>query len=443
MKKFFYFWGCQIPARLPFLEKSIRLMMHQLGQTVEDLPGFTCCPERTLLKSLGSNVWELTGVRNLANAERADPEALLITPCNGCSSTLKTVAIELKEHPAKHQAFNDRLHEVKLSYRGTGRVVHLVEFLHDHVTPAKLHDCVSQPLVGMRIAVHPGCHFSSPSHAVFFDNPLHPRKFDAVIETLGAEVVDYSLKELCCGQELANTGHPDDAVALMRTKVLNLQQDQVDALAVCCPACFIQFDHKQYLLKKQGENLSLPVFFISELIALAAGATADDIGLSQHRIDCEPFLKKWHDHLEQRQAAAELLDLDLTLQCLRCQACVNDCPTCLITDKFDPPAIMTKLLQGKLDDVLEEGQFWLCMQCHTCTELCPQRFGMEAVFSALREIAVKRGIMPKGTKMGIEAFEKTGLLGDPAEKQRKSMGLEPLPKTGYDELMKLLKREKS
>ena len=139
-----------------------------------------------------------------------------------------------------------------------------------------------------------------------------------------------------------------------------------------------------------------------------------------------------------------MLDLELTLTCLRCQACVNDCPTCLINDKFDPPAIMTKLLQGKLDEVLEEGAFWLCMQCHTCTEMCPQRFGMEVVFSALREIAVSRGVMPKGTKMGLEAFEKSGLLGDPAaEKQRKKLGLDPLPKGGYEELMKLLKRDKS
>lgn len=444
MKKLFYFWGCQIPARLPFLEKSIRLMMRQLGQSVEDLPGFTCCPERTLLKSLGSDVWELTAVRNLANAERADPEAILITPCNGCSSTLKTVAIELKNDPARHEAFNNRLRGVKLTYRGSARIVHLVEFLHDHVTTAKLGEHVSQPLVGMRIAVHPGCHFSSPSHAVYFDNPLRPQKFDAVIEALGAEAGDYPLKDLCCGQDLANTGHPDDAIALMRTKVLDLQKGEVDALAVCCPACFIQFDHKQYLLKKQGEDLSMPVFFVSELIALAAGASPDDIGLSQHRMDCKPFVKKWHDHLAQRQAAAEVLDLELTLACLSCQACVNDCPTCLINDKFDPPAIMTKLLQGKLDEVLEEGLFWLCMQCHTCTEMCPQRFGMEAVFTALREIAVSRGMMPKGTKMGFEAFEKSGMLGDPAaEKQRKKLGLDPLPKSGYEELMKLLKREKS
>ena len=138
MKKLFYFWGCQIPARLPFLEKSIRLMMRQMGQSVEDLPGFTCCPERTLLKSLGSDVWELTAVRNLANAERADPEAILITPCNGCSSTLKTVAIELKNDPARHEAFNNRLSGVKLTYRGSARIVHHVEFLHDHVTTAKL-----------------------------------------------------------------------------------------------------------------------------------------------------------------------------------------------------------------------------------------------------------------------------------------------------------------
>ena len=38
------FTGCVIPNRLPFLEKSARLVFEKLDIILEDAP-FTCCPD--------------------------------------------------------------------------------------------------------------------------------------------------------------------------------------------------------------------------------------------------------------------------------------------------------------------------------------------------------------------------------------------------------------
>jgi len=88
-KRYAVFWGCQIPARLPFLEKSTRLILKRVGIEPVDLPGFTCCPDRSVVGNYSEETWILVAARNLALAEQSGLP--LLTPCNGCYSTLNTV----------------------------------------------------------------------------------------------------------------------------------------------------------------------------------------------------------------------------------------------------------------------------------------------------------------------------------------------------------------
>ena len=252
MSRYIYFWGCQIPAHLPFVEKSIRLVMERVGKSVDDVGGFTCCPETALVRSMGEELWTLTAARNLANAERCDKEPVLITPCNGCSSTLKTVWSELDADPQKKTEINQRLAEVGMHYQGNVRVKHIAEFFHQDVGLTKIKEHVAKPLVGMRVAIHTGCHFSRPNTPAMFDTAFFPRALDELLEALSAEVVPYRTRELCCGQELARVDAVDDSLQMMRTKLLDVRNEGIDAIVVCCPACFTQFDHRQYLIQRQG-----------------------------------------------------------------------------------------------------------------------------------------------------------------------------------------------
>ncbi len=94
MRRMTMFWGCTIPARFPFIEKATRVALQDLGAEPVDLAGFTCCPEATLVRSADEEVFYLTAARNLALAE--EQGLPLLTPCNGCYSTFKTVLADLK-----------------------------------------------------------------------------------------------------------------------------------------------------------------------------------------------------------------------------------------------------------------------------------------------------------------------------------------------------------
>ena len=83
---------------------------------------------------------------------------------------------------------------------------------------------VVKPLSGMRLAVHYGCHLLRPQPAVRWDDPLEPTKVETLVGALGARVVDYPSKMLCCGGALDRGGARDASLAFARRKLRELTE---------------------------------------------------------------------------------------------------------------------------------------------------------------------------------------------------------------------------
>jgi len=436
MKEFAVFWGCTIPARFPFIEKATRLVFEDLGAQVRELEGHTCCPEGTLVKANSEDVFYTAAARNLALVERAGLD--VVTPCNGCYSTFKEAASHLQADWRARDAVNARLAAEELHYDGHLTIMHFAEWLTDEIGSGVIASKISRPLWGMRIAVHYGCHLLRPQPAVRWDDALHPTKVESLIAALGAKVVDYRTKMQCCGGALDRVGERDTSLAFARRKLQDLMREEVDALIVVCPSCFQQFDLNQAAMQRANEDVNVPVLYLSELIALANGHTPEEIGLSMHRVDVTPFLEKWGMREVDRDHIAEHFDVNLLGQCSACQACKDDCPVCKVDPSFQPTEIMVDLIAGKLDAVINDPQLWKCLECYTCQEMCPSRFGMAGTFRKLKELAVAAESRPDAVSAAYAEFLKTGMLGQPRESARKKLGLDPLPATGGQALGQLL-----
>ncbi len=163
----------------------------------------------------------------------------------------------------------------------------------------------------MKIALHYGCHMIRPSHALNNDDPLEPVKFDKLIRGMGAESLQFLTKLMCCGQGLDRVDQHDKALHFARIKLRELKQIGADALVLCCPSCFLQFDNNQYLLEREGEKYGIPVIYFTELLGLSMGYTPEELGMDAHRVDCAPFLEKWERLREQPSAGS---DIDKTLR---------------------------------------------------------------------------------------------------------------------------------
>jgi heterodisulfide reductase subunit B len=436
MKDFAVFWGCTIPARFPFIEKATRLVFDDLGANVRELAGHTCCPEGVLVKSNDEGAFYTTAARNLALVERAGLD--VVTPCNGCYSTFKETWAHLEKDWRAKNAINDRLAREDLHYDGHLDIKHFAEWLADDIGAGVVASKATDSFWGLNIAVHYGCHLLRPSPAVHWDDPLAPTKVEELVASLGARVVDYQTKMQCCGNALDRVGEREGSLAFTRNKLADLQANDVDALVVVCPSCFLQFDANQAVLNRNNEGFNIPVLYLSELIALAYGHTPEEIGLDGHRVSVQPFLDKWAARKADRAELAQSFDVSLLAKCAACQACKDDCPVCQVDPTFQPTEIVERLMKGELEQVLAEGQLWKCLECFTCQEMCPSRIGMAETFRRLKELSIAAGHGPESVTAAYATFLKTGTLGTPKEGARKKLGLEPLPATGGASLARVL-----
>jgi len=439
MKEFAVFWGCTIPARFPFIEKATRVMFDDLGADVHELPGHTCCPEGTLVKANDPDSFYTAAARNLAIVEKAGLN--VVTPCNGCYSTFKETQSHLRTNWRERDEINERLAPEGLHYDGDLEVMHFAEWLSDSMGAGLVASKAKKNFWGMRIAVHYGCHLLRPQPAARWDDPLHPKKVEEIVTALGARVVDYPTKMQCCGGALDRVGQRESSLAFCRRKLVDVQNNQVDALVVVCPSCFQQFDLNQAALQRANENINVPILYLSELIDLAYGHAPEEIGLDMHRVSVQPFLDKWEARSADKAALALDFDVALLNKCDSCRACKDDCPVCKIDPTFQPNDIIRDLVDGKLDEVIAEGQLWKCLECYTCLEMCHSEIGMAETFRKLKEISIERGVGPDSVSQSYKMFMETGTLGKPKESARKKLGLAPLPESGGDAMSRIMSRD--
>lgn len=430
------FWGCMIPARIPFIEKSTRLVLEKLGVRTVDVPGFTCCPEKQRIDNLDEELWVLTAARNISVAEKEGLD--IITPCTGCNSSLNNAAAQLNLNPDEKKHTQATLNKLGLEYRGEARVKQFLEVLHDEVSPRTISEKSVKSLRGLKLALHYGCHMVRPSSGVHFDNPILPVKMDALIEALGARSIQYPSKMDCCGQALGAVDEEEISMEMMWKKLMEVQEMGADALVVCCPACFIQFDYGQNLAQRRGIEVAVPILYLSELIGLALGYSADELGITMHRSDTSSFFERWERAQRIYAIIEEHFDLEVLERCFKCQACSFDvCPVARRDLEFVPYEIVGAILDGRLDEVIEEGEFWKCLECNSCYEMCPQKYSLWKTFGKLKNLSIEKGLHPDAIKKGIDSFKKTGVLVRPNESQRKKLGFTKPIETDIESLKKL------
>lgn len=309
MKEFAVFWGCTIQTRFPFIEKSTRMVLESFKLPYRDIDGFTCCPEKSLVNNVDHGAFVVTAARNVALVDELGYD--LVSPCTGCVSNLATVRGELNANPREKAEVNGLLKEIGREFTGTASLKHLVPFFHDTVGVHAIKQKIKRDFKGMRIALHYGCHMIRPSHALRADDPLNPVKFDNLIRGLGAESLQFMTKLMCCGQGLDRIDEHDKALDFARIKLKELKAMKADALVLCCPSCFLQFDNNQFLMEKEGERFGIPIIYFTELLGLALGFGAEELGMNNHRIDCAPFIKRWEE-LSAKPAVSKGIEEGLT-----------------------------------------------------------------------------------------------------------------------------------
>ncbi len=286
--KLAYYPGCVAQESGRELDLATRWVCRALDIELVEFPSFSCCGSG-FVDEANEVLNVAINVRNLAIAERAGLD--LLTICSTCQGML-TLANRRYSDPNVRARVDRALAPLGIAYRGTVQVKHLLRVLVEDVGIPELRAKVRRPLAGVRVGAFYGCHLLRPSDETGGEPGEEPKSFEALLEALGADPVYYRGRVMCCGFPIQFV-QPEAASRIAGTQIAAAKDHGADAMATPCPLCHISLDAYQNRAERAvGRSLDMPVFHLPQVVGLALGATASELGLSRHLVSTDPVLAK-------------------------------------------------------------------------------------------------------------------------------------------------------
>jgi heterodisulfide reductase subunit B len=262
-----YYPGCTLKTKARNLEEPAVVSMEVLGFELEEIPRWNCCGA---VYSLAEDdlIHQVAPIRNLIRVKKQG-KTKLVTLCALCLNTLKRANLLMKENVEKRNTLNTFMDE-EIDYFGEVEVVHFLEVLRDEVGWEALSQKVKLPLQELKVAPYYGCTLLRPREVAIdsVENPTILREF---LKALGASPVDFPESTRCCGSYQI-IGNPDDISEYARAILNSALSHGAEALVLTCPLCDYNLGQGQKeLIKKHREFKGMPLFYFTQLLALALG----------------------------------------------------------------------------------------------------------------------------------------------------------------------------
>lgn len=279
---YLYYPGCSATSTCRAYDISTRAVVRALGLDMEELADWNCCGSSAYL-SIDKRAALAFASRNLALAERQlGGEGDLVTICAGCYSVLGRANRELAQNPALKEEIDGALAAAGLSYGGNVRVRHLLDVLANDLEPGALEAMCVAPLEGLKIACYSGCALSRPNAE--FDDPEFPVVMDRLLESVGAEPVNFPLKAKCCGGLLMVT-REDIGLGLVQKLLTSASDNGAECVATACPLCQMNLENYQGDVNSAfGASFSLPIVYFTQLVGMALGLAKEELGLGRELV---------------------------------------------------------------------------------------------------------------------------------------------------------------
>jgi len=271
-----YYPGCALHGSSNDYEASVRACMKKMQVELKELDDWICCGA-TAAHNLNKKLATALPARNLAIAER-DGIGEVLAPCPMCSMALLKVRNQLRESDTLRQEMSDI---VESSVSGRTDVFNLIQ-VFQKIGQENIAASVVTKLDAYKPACYYGCLLTRPPEDLQFDDCEHPTSMEDLLQSLGAEPVDWNYKTECCGGGLTLA---DDSVIIDLTgKILrNAKKHGANCIVVACPMCHVNLDMKQSAIEKKiGETLQLPVYYLSDLVGLALGLSEQELRIDKH-----------------------------------------------------------------------------------------------------------------------------------------------------------------
>lgn len=279
-----YYPGCSLHGTAVDFGMSTEAVAKELDLTLVEPKGWVCCgtsPAHTTDHKLAT----VLPLRNLALFQGAGQDAVMM-PCASCYERSKTAVYDAEREPELKAA---AARETGYDFDHPVQVQHILETLETRVGFDRIAQRVQRPLSNLKVVCYYGCLLTRPPKVLQQPNPEYPMNMDHLVEALGARPLDWSYKTDCCGGSVGLSQLP--VMLQLTEKILRNAQDVgADAVVVACPLCHVNLDSRQNLL--QLNKGRIPILYITQLMGLALGVAAKELGLDKHLTDPMPLLRE-------------------------------------------------------------------------------------------------------------------------------------------------------
>jgi heterodisulfide reductase subunit B len=301
-QKIAYYPGCSLHGTSKEYDMSVRAVMAKMDIELEEPEGWVCCGT-TPAHSTDHVLSTILPLRTVSLIERSG-HSYVTAPCPSCYMRLRVAIRDIREDPELQREVAARAPDLT-TVKGAGggvrepyipaeemRVDHILTTITDHIGYEKVMQAVIQPLKGLKVVCYYGCAITRPPKLTQIADYEYPTNMDRLVETLGAESLDWSYKTECCGVSLGISQLPV-AMGLTERVLRNAKAVGAEAVIVACPLCHVNLDSRQKQIEEEfGEDFDLPVIYLTQLMGLAFGVDPTELALQKHFVDPFPLLQK-------------------------------------------------------------------------------------------------------------------------------------------------------
>jgi heterodisulfide reductase subunit B len=275
-----YYPGCSLHSTGVEFHISTKAVVQKLGLNLVEPEGWKCCGTSPAHNTDHYRAVKLP-METLAIAQELG-HSYITMPCAACFSRFRIAMHEVQHDPRLRQQI---ARDIGFEYTGGIKVDSLLTTITDRVGYEAAARPMVQSLDGLRVACYYGCLLTRPPEVTGEEQYEYPTSMDRLVETLGAQAVDWSYKTDCCGGSLS-LSTLDIALDLSHKILQNAIDCGADLIATACPLCHANLDLRQKQINDEyGGEFDIPVVYFTQLMGVAYGLDARTLGLEKHFSD--------------------------------------------------------------------------------------------------------------------------------------------------------------
>ena len=278
--KYAFFPGCVSRGGCPELYPATIKVCERLGIELQEMSSASCTGAG-VLQEKNQLLGDTLNARTFAMTEQLGLP--IMTICSTCQGVMSQAQKRLTGDPEYLAQVNETLKEEGLEYKGTAESKHLLWIMVEDIGVEDLKKQFVRQLSDLRLAPFYGCYIVRPSWALEFDqHPGRENSLEALIEAVGAQVVDFDGKTRCCGFPIL-TINEKNSLAMVAKHTSEAQMLGADAMVTPCPLCHLNLDSFQPKASAQsGVKIHMPILHLPQMVGLALGFSPKEMGLARH-----------------------------------------------------------------------------------------------------------------------------------------------------------------